>query len=571
MDNKNNISDLIEIHESILVDTIFSNMSYLEPRKFLLLNKAINDRLYEYISDIYFENKNLDTDSFIKKVTDKIFFSDDVQKLKGLSIDIYEDMYEKSNILSKYSTTQIINLAVKDLENKINQLTISALLSTEYFNEEEKNNLENKIKNIPKTLIDKVIGSDEDKKISYDLMVQIYSQFKPVDFNENKSSFINKYNKEIEVTYDNGWFDFGETDKEYPTKDCSFLVGYIENESPKKLYISFRGTEKNATVLTDYFINDYPNMERHYNKMAPILEKVIKQEIENNNGDLQISFTGHSLGAAMAEIAMSKYKDTEKVKYTATLIANPGGIHIKQDRINELDLEASEIKNKIKKIRNSKQTDFDKSCEITALTVKKLLNFTKRSSLLISVGGTGAFLNLGKAMLKSRDDERLGVLTKKAYDFFELITKNKLMKLSGLDGYIDGSKYLARNISELVEPMGLAYIEEKRKSLLGKAIEDSRITSIRHEQDPIPKVGNSNTNHKKNNRIIIKATSKIKEKLNEFIKLKNTVYHSMDGYISEVYRGNLMAEENMKITTDKIHKIRFAGLNSVENNLKPSI
>lgn len=118
----------------------------------------------------------------------------------------------------------------------------------------------------------------------------------------------------------------------------------------------------------------------------------------------------------------------------------------------------------------------------------------------------------------------------------------------------------------LLIPYFPIFIEEKRESILGKVIEDNRITTIRHEQDPIPKLGNSINNHKKNNRIIIKATNKIKEKLNEIIKLKNTAYHSVDGYISEVYKGNLLAEDPKKIFNSKIQRLRNQNLNKVTHN-----
>jgi len=568
--NKSANEQLIGVHESILIDTIFANMSYLEPRKILILNSLIQKEVNNYLANNTLNGK-YSVEENIDYINSQILKDNpNLVEARNLLIDTYETYYENKNVFFKDLTnSQPIKMAIQDFNILIKeQIATNILKNEDEHNESFKLKTHNYLSNLPQTTLNKIISSDEDKKISYSLMTDIYNKFRPVSYKEQDITYKTDSHIEINAINDKGWFDFGKSDQENK-KECSFLIGYIQGEIPKKLYISFRGTESNATTMLDYGLNDYPNMERHFNRMQPLLDKLIQQEIAKNNGELHISFVGHSLGAAQAEIAMSKYKDTEKVKYTATLIANPGGIHAASNVISKLDKIDQKLNENIKKLNDKEKNEFDNACKVTSFFAKNFIKLMKAVNYLgkgidysakvwVGVGTIccGSLFNLGKAALKSRDDERLGIFATKIKKSFDMVTKNKFMQYSGLDGYIDGSKYLAKKVSNIIEPVGLKFIDKAHDFLIGKPIEDDRITSIRHDQDIVPKVGSLLTNHKKNNRLIIKASKIIKEQLNEVAKTVGTVYHDMNGYIADVQKGRILAEDGMKITNDKIYKLR---------------
>lgn len=99
----------------------------------------------------------------------------------------------------------------------------------------------------------------------------------------------------------------------------------VEN-GEKVLHISFRGTEPKSYSVLKYALNDYMNMERHYDLMEPIINEIIIKAQEDHKLDcpLKVKISGHSLGAAMVEKFLEKNKDTDKVKFSGVAIASPG-------------------------------------------------------------------------------------------------------------------------------------------------------------------------------------------------------------------------------------------------------
>lgn len=119
----------------------------------------------------------------------------------------------------------------------------------------------------------------------------------------------------------------------------SLYVRKSNTTIPPTLHISFRGTE--GEHFLKYIWHDYKNMENHYNKMKPIIDEIIKQELaihKETYGDtpLNINWSGHSLGAACASIALSKNKDNSEIKHTGAFFGMPEVITNTKDGIKEI-------------------------------------------------------------------------------------------------------------------------------------------------------------------------------------------------------------------------------------------
>lgn len=562
-----NQDNMIKVSSAVMTDTVFANMSYLEPRKVLILQDEIKKETEKYFKNTDLLN-NTDAISLINQSYD-LFLKDKVgiQNKKLALIDLYETYIDnKSIIFENISVSEMIGEVIQDLELLIKRTIAEEITKNRNLNEQIIVDAKNYLLSSPKPKLNKVISLDEDKELAYELMKRQYENFVPVGFHTKEMKFTTENREEIDFSYDKGWFDFG--DSSTGLKECSFLAGYLKNENPKKLYISFRGTEAEAApMVSQYMLKDYPNMKRHFSRMEKVLDEVIKKEIEKNGGKLEISFVGHSLGAAQAELAMKKYKNEDNVKYTATLIANPGSENTARTLIDTLDKIDYKLSDKIKNLKNCEQNLFNDACKITAQFAKKL-NYGFKTYVLVGAAGFGAFLNLSKGLFKERDDNRLGVWGSAIKKGFNSASQNKIMKAIGVEDYIEASKFLSKKIARYIEPKSIEILESLQAVLYGKPLEDDRIISIRHDQDPVPKFGSLVTKSKKNNRFIINATDKTKESLNELDKLVKTTYHCMNGYIANTYTNNFQLESNSNITSDRILQMRkkYSGVDSGLNH-----
>ena len=83
-------------------------------------------------------------------------------------------------------------------------------------------------------------------------------------------------------------------------------------------------------------------MERQYNYFEPIIKDILNQELEkhktlNPDKKLKVIFTGHSLGAALAEKSLDKFQDNENISFKGIFVSNPGSFHYVQNMVNKLD------------------------------------------------------------------------------------------------------------------------------------------------------------------------------------------------------------------------------------------
>lgn len=147
--------------------------------------------------------------------------------------------------------------------------------------------------------------------------------------------------KEITLTakFENGHVTIndGKTD----TDRMSLYVRKSNTTIPPTLHISFRGTEGDHFI--NYILHDYGNMKNHFEKMKPIIDDIIKQELlehKKNFGDtpLNIHWSGHSLGAACASIALKNMTDNSDIKNTGAFFGMPevvtGGMEAAKEVVN---------------------------------------------------------------------------------------------------------------------------------------------------------------------------------------------------------------------------------------------
>jgi len=102
------------------------------------------------------------------------------------------------------------------------------------------------------------------------------------------------------------WKEFNGDFSPLTSSDDFYAFPYI-SMSLKKIIIAFRGTLKPKNYVVDdieIFSNNAPSL--FLNKAVPFVEAVFKEAI-HQFPDFEINFTGHSLGAIIAELCAAKY------------------------------------------------------------------------------------------------------------------------------------------------------------------------------------------------------------------------------------------------------------------------
>jgi hypothetical protein len=121
--------------------------------------------------------------------------------------------------------------------------------------------------------------------------------------------------------------------------------GFVESGKvgDKTLEIVFRGTELGIgklRAIKKYFMDDYPRISKHYDELRPVVNAAIEYARANN---MNVHFSGHSLGASMAQIAMSEHLDKKSLhgefqpKFTATVFGSPGNKHVMEKMMRKID------------------------------------------------------------------------------------------------------------------------------------------------------------------------------------------------------------------------------------------
>lgn len=332
-------------NNEILNSALLVDMVYIDERKL----KYIRDLEQDIIQENYINIVNMAKDYGLESIND---FNSEYY-IKDLVDYIWENLketIEKSDDYKKITSTREFLYEKK----KFKTITIDSETETDIK------------RALVDSLVKKLQKNSDDKKIPFGLEAyykmgltsidlenvhnkklaeirnenkNLWDKFKPLEISEEIAA---KYSKNYDVktafglkaSFENGYVDIGVDGLE---KDTSFMVGYIKNdEGEDVLNIVFRGTEDKSMNTLKYMTNRYPNMERQYHRLEPILEDILKQEKEKNP-KLKVMFTGHSLGASLAEKALSKHKDNTDVEFKAILIANPGSFHYLQSWMNRLD------------------------------------------------------------------------------------------------------------------------------------------------------------------------------------------------------------------------------------------
>lgn len=112
----------------------------------------------------------------------------------------------------------------------------------------------------------------------------------------------------------NRWVEIDNSDKEKST--ISFQVIKTNDPFPT-LHVVFRGTDTGKDIgqsklgMENYLSQDYFKMDAQYKKMKPFIDDAIAYQMlvhnrnpANKDTPLNVNFTGHSLGAAYAHIAL---------------------------------------------------------------------------------------------------------------------------------------------------------------------------------------------------------------------------------------------------------------------------
>ena len=135
----------------------------------------------------------------------------------------------------------------------------------------------------------------------------------------------------LHYALDNGLYQaYDDTDTflngDHPEANAFVLTGVVNGV--KTLAIVFRGTDQ----WSDF--SDYASFSTHYEKYAPLLQALNDYVADPSNGIAQVLVSGHSLGAAMAQIYMSHHQDSTSTIYRAWTDGSPGAeIGLPDDRI----------------------------------------------------------------------------------------------------------------------------------------------------------------------------------------------------------------------------------------------
>jgi len=399
----------------------------------------------------------------------------------------------------------------------------------------------------------------------------LWQKFIPISFSkelkEKYKLYDPKNNSNVKATFSTlGYIDAAKRytpgHREKLTKDASLLVGYVKENDENVLYISFRGTEQKVKSALKYFLENYPNMERQYNYFEPILKDIIQAETKkyketHPDKKLKIIFTGHSLGAALAEKALDKFKDDENTAYKGIFVSNPGSFHYLQNAVNSLDkfeYDMDRIRNS--QFDNSKTKFLSLGAEVINVGIKSL-----KASLLLGVAVTSYLSGSVNIKVHRKENELL-------YNphGFSLYSDNFLPNIEKAI-----LSLFAKGVASLTKKIVSPIVDKKDA--------DPRACTINHEQDNIPKIGRALFQNNNSQQIVLNNSLSIDQNPSFFGKMFQIDYHGRDCYYAELKRlsleGNIYQpkmEQYKEPVLQKIKNFRFDFNNSNyetrKNNLK---
>jgi hypothetical protein len=523
-------------NQEILNSTLLSSMAYLEDRMIrhgdILQKRAFSKlELATFLKENGISKETIITvDDFEKQVDKclrKVMSNPAYKAILAQKTEFYKSFQEEFRINENSSNTYINKIARKDAiwetkkivtENLIKELKLFDIQFIDY-----RNRLEEKI-------IKSVASGNEEKRKMYRDVKTLWEKFSPIEFSQDLEKKYKLYDPKndsnIKATFHNGYIDAGSGGKKY--KDASLLMGYVKNKDDDVLYISFRGTEQKVKSAFKYFLENYPNMERQYNYFEPIIKDVLQEEIKkykelNPNKKLKVVFTGHSLGAALAEKSLDKFQDDENVSYKGIFVSNPGSFHYVQNMVNKLD----KIECDLDKIKNSDVKNFKtKFLAVGATAMKKAIKFVK-IAVLGTVGLTSYVVGAVDLKIKKMSIKDLD----KAALFADMFALSTLAVAKNLNSTF---RFAFSGASWVIKKGALCVIDKKNA--------DSRACTINHEQDNIPHIGKALFQNHNPQSIILNSALPIEENKNLLAKIFQIDYHGREIYYTELKKKSLQGD-----------------------------
>lgn len=528
-------------NKTILNSSLLSTMAYLEQQ---LLQEAeeLQEKLVSKEKTDLFIKKNsnvkIDFINYVDLYFKELIEEESYEKIIDQRFSFYQKFKEELK-LDNLSANEIYKIAQNDCFIETKKEAAQKMLEMLKVDDE---NLMNYVKGISvvETKLKLLEDLNEDKKITSLDMREFREKFTQLEFSkeikEKYKYFDPKNESDINVTFKNGYIEAGKVGK---VKDAAMLLGYVEENGENVLYVSFRGTERRVKSALMYFLQNYPNMERQYNYFEPILKDIIqkeskKQEEKYPGKPFRVIFTGHSLGAAIAEKALDKSKDNENVKYNAILVSNPGSFHYLQGVVNKLDEWSHEGNQQINKNEN-RFSKFKILASVGAITLAKAVVLTSVGLSNYVVGSiTVGFQPIN---IDEKNENRFQMITLGVAKFFN----------NGLETILTNIKDGSLNMLDLF-------------GVVNKKEADPRCITINHERDNIPILGKALSQNSNPQEIKLKKLIREVEKfVNPWKKIVHVEYHGTEHYYVELKK---MDSDKINLL-DKILKIRDNSMNNI--------
>lgn len=549
-------------NQEILNSTLLSSMAYLEDRLIRhgdVLQKRVLSKMdfHKFLMDNNINKENIknakDLEEAVDKCLKKVMGDVSYKKVLAQKIEFYKSFQEEFGIIENANGTVTGKIARRDTiwETKkiVTELFIKELKLFDIQFLDYRNSLEEKI-------IKSVASGNSEKRMMYRDVKVLWQKFSPIEFSSELKQKYKLYDPKnesnIKATFHNGYIDAGKVGTKY--KDASLLMGYVKEKDENILYISFRGTEQKVKSAFRYFLENYPNMERQYNYFEPIIKEIIEEEIRKNkelNPDkkLKVIFTGHSLGAALAEKSLDKFHDNEDVSYKGIFVSNPGSFHYVQNMVNNLD----RIECDLEKIKNSDVKNWkSKFLVLGASSMKKAIRFIK-----IAVLGAVGITSYTVGAVNIRIKEMSITDFNKAELFADMFTISTL--------------YTAKTINVTFRKAfsSISWLIKKAVSpVIDKKSADYRACTINHEQDNIPHIGKTLFQNYNPQCIILDSSLPIEENKNLIAKIFQIDYHGREVYYTELKRQSLEKDLFERKISNKQKKTLVDKIKEVRENLK---
>lgn len=559
---------------------VLINMAYLERRYIDKCAKNVEYLCAALIDIELDENPFREPDKMYRIILRKIIsnkhdvLGSEAFKNKLSLYKTYKNEYGISNL----TDDELYNLVKKDYITDLKRELIEKLKSVYYSEDLTKlNKIDGYIKSRT-TVTDKVENSYEERATIYNHIEEINKKCKSVLPSEKiRAKYSNQPTPKgtvLHASFEDGYVDIRENNG---PADASFLVKKSLETDPPTLHICFRGTDNKAKSVVSYFVNDYPNMDRQYKKIRGVMNAIISEqralhEKEYPGVPLHVHFSGHSLGASMAEQALESHKNNKNVIYTASIFANPGSKHYLQKVVDKLD----DIDNSIYKKCFSNKMFLSLGENAVTASIKNSYNLASKmfkAPLFLAVGMSSIAVSLSRKFFN-------------AINLDSYINYNDArLKIDSIDNFtpkvIKSSLYtVAHTISEILQA-SVKPINDTTNFVLNNITEtkknDKRLVVFNHVNDYIPEIGSKLFDHVSKGEILLNNKIKLNEEKNFLLRKVNFDYHNAYNYGTEVIKivsngdyKKIISERDKNIAKENILQLRGVENNEMDNKLKPA-